>query len=382
MRFSHFLLAVTLLSPLPVYAAPATEARVVADYATLVHTTYADTLAAGLALKKSIAAFLAQPTEANLAAARKSWVAARVPYSRTEAFRFYDGPIDLVNGKPGPEAHLNSWPLNEAYIDSVKGNPTSGIINDLKQPLTKESLTKANQATDEANVATGYHAVEFLLWGQDFNLSGPGNRPASDYAGKTEISKRRRTYLSLVTDMLVEDVRLLEREWVPGKDNYAKRFLMEDPKAAIGKILTGLATLSVHELGAERMNDSLMSGDQEDEEDCFSDNSKNDMIGDAEGIRNVMLAQYQAFKGASLMDLLAQKNPKAAGVLLRQLDKTQKDIAAIPAPIDAKVLATPEGSPGRAAMKAGIDDLLEQGTLILEAGKALGVPVEIVSDDK
>jgi putative iron-regulated protein len=38
-------------------------------------------------------------------------------------------------------------------------------------------------------VATGYHAIEFLLWGQDLNGTGPGagNRPWTDYS-RTECS--------------------------------------------------------------------------------------------------------------------------------------------------------------------------------------------------
>ena len=37
----------------------------------------------------------------------------------------------------------------------------------------------AGGADVETNVATGYHAIEFLLWGQDLNGTGPGagNRP-------------------------------------------------------------------------------------------------------------------------------------------------------------------------------------------------------------
>lgn len=381
MRLTRFLLALCLLSPLPAFAGPVTETRVVADYATLVHATYANTLNTALALQKSVTTFLKAPNEGNLATARKAWIAARLPYAYSESFRFYDGPIDLIHDKPGPESRLNAWPLNEAYIDAVKGNPRSGLINDPAQPLTRETLSRANQKTDEANVATGYHAIEFLLWGQDFSLTGPGTRPARDYAGNSEASQRRRTYLKLATEMLVEDLQMLEREWAPGKDNYARKFLAQEPKIALGKILTGLATLSVHELGAERINDPLMSGDQEDEQDCFSDNTKNDFVGDVEGMRNLLLARYGAFQGASLMELIAQKNGKVADALRRQMEKTQKDIAAIPAPIDAKVLATPEGSVGRMAMKRSVDDLLELGTLILEAGKALGVPVEIVSDN-
>ncbi len=54
--------------------------------------------------------------------------------------------------------------------------------------ITKELLAEKLQEAGgvEANVATGYHAVEFLLWGQDLNGTGPGNgaRPASDFDTK------------------------------------------------------------------------------------------------------------------------------------------------------------------------------------------------------
>ena len=72
-----------------------------------------------------------------LVPARKAWLAAREPYGQTEAFRFYGGPIDDAKG---PEGRINAWPLDEAYIDSVKGKAGSGIINNRKIPLTKAKL--------------------------------------------------------------------------------------------------------------------------------------------------------------------------------------------------------------------------------------------------
>jgi putative iron-regulated protein len=50
--------------------------------------------------------------------------------------------------------------------------------------LLAETLHEADGV--EANVATGYHAIEFLLWGQDLNGHGvgAGNRPWTDYAAQ------------------------------------------------------------------------------------------------------------------------------------------------------------------------------------------------------
>ena len=73
----------------------------------------------------------------------------------------------------GPEGRLNSWLLDEAYIDYVKGNAQAGLINNFEFPLTEEALLAKNQEDDEADVSTGYHAIEFLLWGQDFYSQSP-----------------------------------------------------------------------------------------------------------------------------------------------------------------------------------------------------------------
>ena len=49
-------------------------------------------------LAGAVDAFLAAPSEDSLKAARQAWVAARPAYLKTESFRFYDGPIEEVEG--------------------------------------------------------------------------------------------------------------------------------------------------------------------------------------------------------------------------------------------------------------------------------------------
>src|SRR5436190_6735064 len=107
-----------------VWAQPVTRDAVVAHYAAIVAASYDDALTSAKAMQRTIAAFIAKPAEPTLEAARKSWLASREWYGQTEAFRFYGGPID---GADGPEPRINSWPVDESYIDAVKGNVTAGI---------------------------------------------------------------------------------------------------------------------------------------------------------------------------------------------------------------------------------------------------------------
>ncbi len=378
----RFLLAATALPALLTAPSHAdTRQEAVATYSRIAYATYSDALAQAESLQKAVNALLAKPDAKTLAAAKAAWLAARTPYSQTEVFRFYEGPIDFEDhaaGKSGPEALLNSWPLNEAYIDYVKGNPKAGIINAGEPDITAETLAKKNQSDDEADVTTGYHAIEFLLWGQDVSASGPGARPFTDYLQGKPANDRRRDYLSAATALLVQNLRELAQAWAPGQENYARQFTA-DSNAALAKILTGMASLSGFEMASERMGTALDSGDQEDEQSCFSDNTHNDFIDNARGIKNVYTGQYSGVSGPGIYDALKEKDAALADALLSRINRTESLMAAIPHPLDREVLASPKGSKARAAMEAAVASLQEEAKLIRKAGEALGVEVNIVT---
>lgn len=352
------------------FFAQKTEADVISLYSKLVLGKYTQAHKDALSLQAAVDAFLADPAEQNLARARQAWLKSRDSYGQTEAFRFYEGPIDFAgkDGLEGPEGRLNAWPLDEAYIDYVKDNPKSGIVNNPGVDISKESLSQKNQADDEADVATGYHAIEFLLWGQDFDANGPGARAATDYTDTPE-NQRRRQYLKVVTDLLVDDLKFLEDAWAPEQDNYARIFAQD--KDAMAKILTGLATLSGFELASERMATALDSGDQEDEHSCFSDNTHNDFIANQRGIYNVF------FQGG-LYPYLKAKNHDLAEEMEKQILTTSKMIGNLPHPIDREILASPPGSPARAQMEEAIAALQRQAELFKQAGQVLGLDVQIL----
>src|SRR5262245_9144447 len=234
---------------------------VVANYAALVCASYEDALAGVRALAESIDAFLEKPGDESLSRARQAWIDARVPYAQTEAYRFYDGPIESVEGL------INSWPIDENLIDYVDGDAEAGIINHPERypAITSELIVSLNEKGGEKNITAGFHAIEFLLWGQDLNDDGPGQRSSRDYAdGGAAHADRRREYLRQASRLLVRNLETVVEEWTPNRPaNYRARFLAMPVDEALACILKGLGILSGAELAGERLTVPYETKEQE-----------------------------------------------------------------------------------------------------------------------
>ena len=105
----------------------ALKQSVIRNYARIAAAGYEDALAGVRTLAESVDAFLKEPTAESLNRTRKAWIDARLPYVQTEAYRFYDGPIEAVEGL------INAWPIDENLIDYVDGEAGAGIINHPEQ---------------------------------------------------------------------------------------------------------------------------------------------------------------------------------------------------------------------------------------------------------
>ncbi len=358
----------------PLQAQTVDAGAVVRHYATLVHAGYEDALAGALELQRTVAALVAAPSAEALDAARKAWLAARESYGQTEAFRFYGGPID---DDKGPEGRLNAWPLDEAYIDAVRGKPKAGLVNNPKLVISKASLARANERGGEENVATGWHAIEFLLWGQDGNADGPGNRSFEDFVdAKAGHAERRRKYLATVTELLVDDLRLLVSAWAPAARNYRARF-ERGGQESVRKIIVGIGSLSRGELAGERLEVALNTQDQEDEHSCFSDNTHRDVVANALGIENVWLGRYQrrdgsTLQGASLRELVAAKDGAFAERVSRKVATSVAAAQAIQAPFDREIVGAKDAA-GRQRVQKTVDSLVQQSKDFVDAAAALGI---------
>jgi len=338
---------------------------VVSGYADLALAKYEDSLATARTLQQAVGELLAKPSAETLTAARTAWLAARVPYQQTEAFRFGNPIVDDWEGR------VNAWPLDEGmidYVDASYGTESDAnayyVVNVIANrklsvggkevdagEITPELLRDVLHEADgnEANVATGYHAIEFLLWGQDLNGTGPapegrsgtpqerhaGNRPYTDFdaaqctGGNCE---RRAQFLKVVTDMLVQDLQEMVGHWKA--EGEARAAVQEDPKAGLAAMLTGLGSLSYGELAGERIKLGLMLHDPEEEHDCFSDNTHNSHYYNQVGMMNVYLGAYKRVdgsevKGESLSALVAERDPALDKEMRARLDDTFKAMQAM-----------------------------------------------------
>ncbi len=350
---------------------------VIENYSTIVHVSYEETLAKAASLKVAIDAFLANPDALKLSAAQDAWLDAREPYGQTEGYRFYDGPID--DPTDGPEGRINSWPLDEAFIDYVEGDADAGIINhpETFPTLTAQIIADENENGAEENIATGYHAIEFLLWGQDFDEAGPGQRPFTDYltvGGTNQNQDRRKQYLSIVTDVLVEDLEHVEEQWEPGATNYGSEFQALDSREALRRILQGMGSLSGSELSGERMGTALDNRDQEDEHSCFSDNTHRDLRANAISMQNIYLGKFGSIDGPGLDEIVAARDPDLDARMKAALQLSVDLIEEIPTPFDQ---AIDDDAVGRVKVKAAIDALKAQTSITVEIATLLGITINL-----
>ncbi|WP_299944778.1 imelysin family protein [uncultured Ruegeria sp.] len=381
--------ALTLCIASAVVADAPSKADVLNTYSNIAEAKYDDSLIAAKTLQAAVNALIADPSDATLNAARAAWVAARVPYQQTEVYRFGNAIVDDWEGK------VNAWPLDEGlidYVDASYGGPSDenefAVLNVIANPsfelsgktidageITPALLSDTLHEADgiEANVATGYHAIEFLLWGQDLNghNAGAGNRPYTDYVQGDDCTggncDRRAQYLSAATDLLVSDLEWMTTQWAEGGE--ARAALNADETAGVSAILTGMGSLSYGEQAGERMRLGLMLNDPEEEHDCFADNTHNSHYYDGLGIQNVYLGSYTRIdgtpiSGVSLSELVAVTDPALDAEMKAKLANTMLALGRIKSTAEAGFaydqMLERGNEGGEALIMGGVNGLVDQ----------------------
>ncbi|MEQ6203437.1 imelysin family protein [Sulfitobacter sp. HNIBRBA2951] len=385
---------------LPAFAVEKTE--VLANYANIAAAKYGDSLLTAQRLQTAVNALVAAPSAENLTAARHAWLAARIPYQQTEVYRFGNPIVDDWEGK------VNAWPLDEGlidYVDASYGGPSDenafAALNVVANPsftlsgttidasaITPAFLSETLHEADgvEANVATGYHAIEFLLWGQDLNGhgTGAGNRPWTDYATGADCTNgncdRRGAYLVAATDLLVADLEWMAAQWAD--DGAARTNLTDSTEAGLSAILTGMGSLSYGEQAGERMRLGLMLNDPEEEHDCFSDNTHNSHYFDGLGIQNVYLGEYvrvdgTMVSGASLSDMVAAADPALDAEMRGKLSTTMMALGRLKTAAEAGFaydqMLERGNAGGESLIMGGVNGLIDQTRSIERVVTTLGL---------
>ncbi len=348
----------------------AKQASILEAYANIALDNYTNALKDAKNLKVVIDKFAKAPTQENFDAAKKAWLDSRESYGSTEIFRLSNGPIDAEEGWIADaygslEGQINAWPLDENMIDytvDAEGKLTSGNIidtvgkfnpggEDSKEvdvtKITVDALTDLNENGGEANVSTGYHAIEFLLWGQDQDYAnfmddnvtkGPmtaGQRPLTDFTTDKN-SQRRLAYLKASSEKLVKDLETVTSAWkkeVKGNQGLYQAALLSklkgkdkdkniDQKEALKQIIAGMGVFIKSELANERIAVAVLTPSEEDEHSCFSDNTHRDLVKNYEGFKNVLTATYNGKKyGKSLFDAVDKETKERIEKLMSSIEE-------------------------------------------------------------
>ncbi|HEY8128457.1 MAG TPA: imelysin family protein [Hyphomicrobium sp.] len=406
---TQFALVASLGSVPAAFAAAPTTKAIMKNYGDIAEAMYSDALAKAKDLDKAIDAFLAAPSTETLQTARDAWKASRVPYMQTEGFRFGNKIVDDWEG------NVNSWPLDEGLIDYVdkasygdtkEENPlyTANIIANQKIRLgpkildagkiNKEVISKLNSALDvEANVGTGYHAIEFLLWGQNLHGTAPGagERPATDYDLKNCTGgncDRRRDYLKAASGLLVDDLTEMVGDWKP--DGAAREALAkQDESMQLSTVLTGVGSLSYGELAGERMKLGVLLHDPEEAHDCFSNNTHNSHYYDEIGMIEIWNGKFDGskpFSGPSIAELARVKAPDAAKRVDDAMANTLEKLKAIKTSADSGAMVYNQmlaagNDPGNKLILDGVDALVAQARAVEAVVAALNLKVKIEGSD-
>jgi len=333
--------------------------EVLNHYAKLNCELYRDALDAVIEFNMEVYKFRDDPTEAQLEKLKRMWVDARKIYGKTEIFRFSEGPVDTL----GLEPLMNAWPIDESLIDYTVADENSGIVNnpDKFPKITPQLLESMNEQGGEANVTTGWHAIEFLLWGQDLDADGPGTRPITDFT-EAKNADRRIEYLIASTDLLRHHLGILFEEWNPANyDNAAGEFYLRAPPKLLNNIVKGMSTMAGKELASERLSVALRNKSQEDEHSCFSDTTYNDFQANFEGFEIIFYGDYvtekgEVIEGPGIYDLILAVNPDTAENLSGLVINAREKIKDIPHPFDQAIIA-PEDDERHQRLKAAITAL-------------------------
>ena len=349
------------------------------SYSNIALDNYTNALNDAKALKVAIDNFAKSATKENLEKAKKAWLVSRESYGQTEIFRLSNGPVDAEEGWVSEaygalEGQINAWPLDENMIDytiDAEGKKTAGNIIDTigkfnpggeeskevdVTKITVDAISELNENGGEANVATGYHAIEFLLWGQDQDYSNflkdgitkgalkAGERPLSDFTSDKN-AQRRLAYLSVAAEKLISDLEVIKSAWEKNVDgnkglyqaalngtlngeNASKNI---DSNDALKQIISGMGVFVKSELANERIAVAVLTPSEEDEHSCFSDNTHRDIATNYQGFKNILTASYNGKKyGKSLLDSTDKETKERIEKLMASIEgkiKSVNDVA-------------------------------------------------------
>ena len=249
----------------------------------------------------------ADRSSSNLEAAKAAWIAARIPWERSEAALF--GPADIFGIDPA----IDSWPLSEGDLNRVLGSSSN---------FSEQSVAQLE------NTLKGFHAIEFLLFGNG------GDRTASS------LSKSQTSYAAALGAALRSETKNLLQAWtkgINGQPAYAEEFLnagagsttFPTEQIATEQVIRGLITIAT-EVADSKIEEPFVARNPNLVESQYSFNSTDDFANNIHGIEIVL--------ERVLKELISSRDANLSERVLREAQRAQQAILAIPRPFRSAIL--------------------------------------------
>ena len=272
---------------------------------------------AGIEIEKfqsSIATLTDQTNIENLNLSKQAWLNAHSAYELTTLHRYY--ATQLMGEQDSLvlmqlQYQINHWPIVPGYIDYVDGYPDSGIVHDINVNLNADSLREQHGSFDVSEVTLGFHAIEFLLWGYDADSVA---RPATDFDAVLELTpkeiesgytleqlsnNRRRLFLTVVADTLVNDFLALQSLWLAEEPSISQRIESISGTELIVILADSMSAMLTQEL-LQRSLYPMLNGDfVESVQSPYSRSTQNAVSSQLSGLERLLL-ERQTENGTTL----------------------------------------------------------------------------------
>ena len=347
------------------------------QFANIAFATYSDVYDQTLVLQGEVENFLEFPTEQNYQFCKDAWLIASELYGTSVVFPYTIGGADeeLLS-------RVDGWPIIPSYIDYADGDDSLGIINqETSYPNIDAATLEAAHNNSEGKLALGFHAIEFLLWGEDRSDTATdktGNRVYRDYLsedGKHENQDRRGDYLLVAAQRLTADMETMKNDWDPNQaGNLRNDFLNLSGPVAARNVLNGLYEVSNVQLAQFQFAEAIANPDSLLEQSEFSDNTLQDLFANAIAMENAYMGTYITFdaerlSGTSVNDVLLLQHDTIAARLETGFPDILLKMEEIIGPFDRR--ASREGSAETGSIAAVrkrcelVGEYLQLGTEVL-----------------
>jgi hypothetical protein len=190
-------------------------------------------------MKADIDTFLRAPTDKAQVTAQASYIPCYQSWISSSLF--FQQPFDLAEAESFNKLidMLDTRPFLPGYIDGIPEYPFSGLIHEVDMEITLPNLRGQHRLMDEESASIGFPVIEFFLWKMPVESIWTTAQTNDD----NEIVKRRKTYLNVVSELLMEQLSRAVLRWQP---NSAYASLPE--RAQLSLVLKSLQRSALVEL--------------------------------------------------------------------------------------------------------------------------------------